>query len=199
MNYNLPQYPQYQVPQQMNPYQQFQQTQQMPQQYQQSGNPQLDRLSELQMQAQMRDQMALNAQMQQMQNQSQGPKIIPVGNIEEAKAYLSPTTGEKVYFLNNSNNEIYSKQLDFSTGKSNFSTYRLIPETSDTTGQSQQAVPVVSQETSKKEEIDMSKYVSKDDYETLKTDYSSLKKEFDKFRKEFTEMWGEPTTKEDKK
>lgn len=191
MNY-IPNFQGYQNPQlPQNPYQQFQQTQQMiPQQYQQNSNPQLDRLSELQMQAQMRDQMALNSQMQQMQNQ--GPKIIPVGSVEEAKGYLSPTTGEKVFFINNSNNEIYSKQLDFSTGKSNFQTFRLIPEQIDTTGQNSTiAVPSAVQDSSKKE-IDMSKYVSKDDYE-------SLKSEFNKFKKSFEEMWGEPTANKEEK
>ena len=149
-------------PQQMGGFQPYQQAPQMPQ-----FAPQypMDRLQQLQMEAQMRDAQA--AQIQQAQVQQQGPKLIPVGSIEEAKGFLSPSDGSRIYFINSSNDEIYSKQLDFSTGKSIFLTYKLHFE----------------QPEEKKEPIDYKKdFIGRDEFNSIKSEYESLKKEFNKLK-----------------
>ena len=66
--------------------------------------------------------------------------------------------------------EIYSKQLDFSTGKSIFLTYKLHFE----------------QPEEKKEPIDYKKdFIGRDEFNSIKSEYESLKKEFNKLKKLF--------------
>ena len=144
-------------PQQMQGYPQFQQAQ-MPQ-YAPQYQP-MDRLAQLQQEAAIRD---AQAQMH-AQQQAPGLKLIPVGSIEEAKGYLSPPDGSRIFFINSSNEEIYSKQLDFSTGKSNFLIYKLNFE----------------QPEEKAEPVD---FISRDEFNSIKTEYEALKKELNKLKK----------------
>lgn len=119
----------------------------------------MDRLAQLQAEAQMRD-----AQAQMQAQQTPGLKLIPVGSVEEAKGFLSPANGEKIYFVNSSNSEIYSKQLDFNTGKSIFLVYKLSTEAEET----------------KKENVD---FVKRDEFDSVKTEYTEIKKEISKIKK----------------
>lgn len=136
--------------------------------YQHQFGP-MDRLQQLQYDAQIRDSQAQFNQAQAFQNTSQGSKIINIGSIEEAKGYLSPNDGSRIFFFNSSNNEIYSKQLDFATGKSVFNTYKVDRKIDD------KEIPV---KTEIKDEFDFSKYVKKTEYDTLKRDFEALKKDF---------------------
>lgn len=121
----------------------------------------MDRLAQLQAEAQMRD---AQAQMQVQNQQTPGMKLIPVGSVEEAKGFLSPANGEKIYFVNSSNSEIYSKQLDFNTGKSIFLVYKLSTES----------------EEPKKENID---FIKREELDSIKTEYAEIKKEISKIKK----------------
>lgn len=153
-------------PQQMGGFQPYQQAPQMPQ-----FSPQfpMDRLQQLQAEAAYRDaQTQMQASQQVPQQQNIGIKVVPVSSIDEAKAFLSPTDGSRVYFINSSNEEIYSKQLDFNTGKSIFLTYKLSFE----------------QPEDKKEPIDYKKdFIGRDEFNSIKTEYETLKKEMNKLKK----------------
>lgn len=125
-----------------------------------------DRLAELQYSAQIRDAQA------RMMAQQQGPRMLSVGSIDEAKGFLSPNDGSCIYFVNNNLNEIYSKQLDFSTGKSIFNVYKLIPI---------QESPASPQESVK---VHGNDFVTRDEYDTLRGDYETIKDEIQFLKKE---------------
>lgn len=129
----------------------------------------MDRLAELQYNAQMRD---AQAQARMMTQQPQGPRMLSVGSIDEAKGFLSPNDGSCIYFVNNNLNEIYSKQLDFSTGKSIFNVYKLIPI---------QEPPASPQEPVKAQGND---FITREEYDTLRGEYEAIKDEIQFLKKE---------------
>lgn len=143
--------------------------QQIPQQqygFPQPTGVQMDRLAELQYNAQLRD-----AQSQMIANQNT-TKIISVGSIDEAKGFISPNDGSKVFFVNNNANEIYSKQLDFSNGKSIFNVYRLIN------------IPEAVQAPQAPNNSQGYDYITREEYEALKGEYEALKAEIQKIKSE---------------
>lgn len=70
--------------------------------------PQMDRLQQLQ---QNQQQMQQLQQPQQQMQQSQQQSVIPVGGLEEVKAYPMDWSGNATYFIDNAKGKIYTKQL----------------------------------------------------------------------------------------
>lgn len=69
----------------------------------------MDRLNQLQQMQQAQQYQQPMQQMQQPQQQTQG--VIPVGSIEEVRAYNNYFDGQPHYFVDNVSNKIYIKQL----------------------------------------------------------------------------------------
>lgn len=130
---------------------------------------QTDRLAQLQQ---------FEAQLREQNNPQQSNRLINVGNIEEAKGFLSPADGSKVYFINSANGEIYCKHLDFATGKSNFYTYKL-----QENKQENDIVGAVNTVGNLQDIQDLSDYIKKEDFNALKKEYTKLKEDLTKIKK----------------
>ena len=61
--------------------------------------------------------------------QSQGFKVIPVTNIEEANASQVDLQGNPVFFYNKGRNEIYLKQFNITTGLADFYVFAKVEQT----------------------------------------------------------------------
>lgn len=82
--------------------------------------PQIDRLNQMQQMQQMQQQ-------QQVSQQPQGNSVIPVGSIEEVKAFNNYFDGQVHYFVDTANNKIYTKVLGIN-GIPSIQTYSLVVE-----------------------------------------------------------------------
>lgn len=109
----------------------------------------MDRLNQLQ---QMQQAQQYQQPIQQMQQQSQQQGIIPVGSIEEVKAFNNYFDGQPHYFIDNVSNKIYIKQLGMN-GIPSVTTYSV-----DNTAEKQEEC-----------------YCTKEEYNALKSDLESYK------------------------
>lgn len=109
----------------------------------------MDRLNQLQ---QMQQAQQYQQPIQQMQQQPQQQGIIPVGSIEEVKAFNNYFDGQPHYFIDNVSNKIYIKQLGMN-GIPSVTTYS------------------VDNTVEKQEEC----YCTKEEYNALKSDLESYK------------------------
>lgn len=114
--------------------------------------PQMDRLQQLQ---------SMQQAQQIQQPVQQGNVIIPVGSIEEVKAFNNYFDGQPHYFIDNVNNKIYIKQLGIN-GMPSISVYSL------------------DDSVSKQEEG----YCTKEEYNALKSDLDNYKGVLDNLLKQ---------------
>ena len=73
--------------------------------------PQMNRLQQLEQMQQNQYNPQMQQPAQQPQAQAQSTGIVPVGSIEEVKAFNGYFDGQPHYFIDNANNKIYIKQL----------------------------------------------------------------------------------------
>lgn len=97
--------------------------------------------------------MPIQQQPQQQPQQQGGFNVIPVANIDEAKAVQTPFDGSILILTNINNGKIYTKQLNINTGSAIFNEYSI-----DTPVQAPASEPNVPQ----------AKYVTEQDLEKLK-------------------------------
>lgn len=109
----------------------------------------MDRLNQLQ---QMQQAQQYQQPMQQMQQQPQQQGIVPVGSIEEVRAFNNYFDGQPHYFIDNVSNRIYIKQLGMN-GIPSITTYSV-----DNTAEKQEE-----------------SYCTKEEYNALKSDLESYK------------------------
>lgn len=128
--------------------------------------PQINRLGQLENQFagqfQQMQQPQMQPQQTQMQQQIAQNSVIPVGGIEEVRAYNNYFDGQAHYFIDNASNKIYIKQLGLN-GIPSISTYKLDTEplatTNSTTGD----------------------FVSKEEFNALKSEIEQYKGMFNNF------------------
>ena len=101
--------------------------------YQPGMNPMQPQMNRLQQMEQQYGQMQQpNMQMQQQPTPQQAEGVIPVGGLEEVRAYNNYWDGLAKYFIDNNTNTIYTKQLGLN-GAPVIKTYKFITYANQTT------------------------------------------------------------------